>query len=63
MNNTKIYEILLNIVQNPFVARNYRNLSTHFDKLGRAEEAIAFGELANNLKKNEPADDTHSGEQ
>lgn len=41
----KIYDILINLLHNPFSMKNYRDLKDHYEKEGKFLEAKAFEKL------------------
>ncbi len=42
---SKIYDLYLNLLHNPFLIKNYRDLKDHYESQGMLHEAEAFGKL------------------
>ncbi len=42
---SKIYDLYLNLLHNPFLIKNYRDLKDQYERQGMLREAEAFGKL------------------
>ena len=42
---SKIYELYLNLLHNPFLIKNYRDLKDYYERQNMLHEATAFGKL------------------
>jgi len=57
----EIYQLYINLLHNPFVIRNLRELEQYYLKEGMLREGEAFGQLIETRLQNDANNNSHSG--